>query len=249
MGFHNRQQVAEAFRSTPHLPSDRPGGLVDSPTSFTPSKPRLTAFELQCRLSIANRLSIVLCLLPFLFLMLKVWQGALGANPVETLTRETGIWALRLLWLTLLISPMRKLTGWQWLPRLRRVPSLFCFFYASLHLLIYLVFEHEVEIRAIWRDVVARPYVIMGFISFAAMAPLALTSSDAAIRWLGGRRWRNLHRLTYLAAIAAVAHYLLLVKRDITSPAIYIVLLAVLFYARMAKVDRRTFDVFRSDRF
>lgn len=200
-----------------------------------PPRPRLATDILQARIALANKVSLTLCLLPFLYLLWGATLGSLGINPVETLTQTTGSWSLRLLWLTLCNTPVRHLTGWNWLIRLRRIPALCCFFYAGLHLLTYLVFEHELDFHAIFAEVAQKPYLILGGMAFLCLTPLAITSTDAMMRRLGGKNWRNLHRLTYVAAIAAAGHYLLLVKRDISAPSAYILILALLFYLRLVK--------------
>lgn len=202
----------------------------------TPLLRSLLAMDtLQARIDLANRISFALCLLPFLYLLWGATVGTLGVNPVETLTATTGTWSLRLLWLTLCNTPLRNFTGWNWLIRLRRIPALFCFFYACLHLLTYLVFEHEFDFVEIVADMAQKPYLIAGGLAFLCLMPLAVTSTDLMMRRLGGKNWRNLHRLTYLAAIAAAGHYLLLVKRDISEPSVYVIILALLFYLRMSK--------------
>ena len=197
------------------------------------------AAVLQARISQIGALLFVLYLMPAAHLLWGALTDALGANPVETLINDSGLWSLRLLWLTLGITPLRKLTGWHWLIRLRRVPALFCFFYASLHLLLYLVFEQAFDFAAIAADIMRKPYIAVGFAAMLMLVPLAVTSTDAMKRRLGGRNWRKLHRLTYAAAVASAFHYLLLVKRDIASPAMYIVLLALLFWLRLVKLPPR----------
>lgn len=208
-------------------------------------RPRLGAAQINRRVRLANWLFSGLCLMPFVALIARFLTDTLGPNPVETITVVTGSWALKLLWLTLLVTPLRKVTGWQWLPRLRRVPALFSFFYASLHLSTYLLFDHEFNVITVIQDVLFRPYIAVGLACFVMMVPLAITSTDAMMRRLGGRRWKNLHRLTYLAAIAAATHYLLLVKRDINAPGTYIIVLALLLYARVGIKTWRLPEWFR----
>lgn len=213
-----------------------PSGHGSEPARIRTDSP---AIRLQHRIDLANQALALLCLLPLLALSLRYANRGLGPNPVETLTSQTGAWGLRLLWITLAISPLRQLTGWHWLIRLRRVLALFGFLYASLHLLVYLVFDQEFSPAGIFDDLRWRPYILAGFAAFLCLAPLAITSTDAMIKRLGGRNWRNLHRLTYAAAGLAALHFLLLVKRDISEPAIYVVLLAVLFMARLRKQPLR----------
>lgn len=150
-----------------------------------------------------------LSLAPFARLVLAGTHGlfgGLGANPVELITRSTGTWALVFLCATLAVTPLRRLAGAPWLLRLRRMLGLFAFFYAVLHFVAYLWFEHWFEVRAMLADVVERPFITMGFLAFVLMAPLAATSNDAMVRRLG-RAWGRLHRLVYAIAIAAILHY------------------------------------------
>lgn len=177
----------------------------------------------------------LLCLIPLARLAVLGFTGGLGADPVETLTRSTGDWTLNFLLLTLAVTPLRKLTGWQWLARLRRIVALYSFFYACLHFGTYLVFDQFFDWPGMVLDIGKRPYIAAGFFAFVLLVPLAVTSTDGMIRRLGGRRWQRLHRLVYLIAIAGVFHYLWLVKRDITGPAWYILALCLLLCARMMK--------------
>jgi sulfoxide reductase heme-binding subunit YedZ len=132
--------------------------------------------------------------------------GGLGANPVEFVTRSTGTWTLVFLCITLAITPARRLTGWNWLQRLRRMIGLFAFFYGALHFTTYFWLDQWFDLAAIIKDIVKRPFITVGFAAFVLMIPLALTSTDAMVRRLG-RRWGKLHRLVYAVAIAAILHY------------------------------------------
>jgi sulfoxide reductase heme-binding subunit YedZ len=134
------------------------------------------------------------------------WFDGLGANPVEFVTRSTGTWTLVFLCLSLAITPLRRLTGANWLVRLRRMLGLFAFFYAMLHFTTYLWFDQFFDLQAIFKDVVKRPFITMGFLAFVLMIPLAVTSTDGMLRRLG-RRWSQLHRLVYVVAVAAILHY------------------------------------------
>jgi sulfoxide reductase heme-binding subunit YedZ len=185
-----------------------------------------------------KRILWCLCLIPVLRLSIGALTDDLGADPIEAITRSTGRWALNLLLVSLAITPLRRLSGWQWLVRLRRTLSLFAFFYASLHFLAYLAFDQSFDGAEIVKDVSKRPFIAVGFVCFLLLIPLALTSTDGMIRRLGGRRWQRLHRLVYLIAMGAVFHYLWLVKRDITAPAWYAVALGMLFLARLWKPVR-----------
>ena len=180
----------------------------------------------------------VACLLPLAALLATALTRGLGANPVEALTHHTGDWALRLLLVTLAVSPLRALTGWSWLLRVRRMLGLFAFFYASLHLLIYVWLDRQLALGDIVEDVLERPYVTLGFGAYVLLLPLALTSTNAMIRRLGARRWRLLHRAVYAAAALAVAHFLWLVKADLREPLIYAGVLALLLALRLPPVAR-----------
>ena len=157
----------------------------------------------------------------------------LGANPAETITRKNGDWALRLLLLTLAVTPLRQISGWNWLLRLRRMLGLFTFFYVLLHVSSYVSFDHVFDVGEILKDIVKRPFITVGFAAFVLLVPLALTSSNAMVRRLGARRWQALHRLVYLISPLAVLHYWWMVKRDLTEPIIYSLLLAVLLGYRL----------------
>jgi len=172
-------------------------------------------------------------LLPFLDLLRRLFTDALGANPVETLTEETGIWALRLLLLTLILTPLRQLSGWQRAGTLRRMLGLYAFFYATAHLTTFLLFDHQFDPVSIAEDILKRPYITLGFSAFLLLLPLAVTSTDRMLRRLGGRRWRRLHSLVYPAATLVVLHFLWQVKADHREPLIYGVLLVILLLLRL----------------
>ncbi len=132
--------------------------------------------------------------------------GGLGANPVELVTRSTGTWTLVFLCITLAVTPARRLTGWNWLQRLRRMLGLFAFFYGALHFTTYFWLDQWFDLAAIVKDIVKRPFITVGFAALVLMIPLAMTSTDAMVRRLG-RRWGKLHRLVYVVAMAAILHY------------------------------------------
>ena len=171
-------------------------------------------------------------LLPFGLLLWGAWRGDLGANPLETVTHTTGDWALRFLLLTLAMTPLRRLLGQAWPLQLRRMLGLFAFFYASLHLLIWLVLDQEMAWRNILADIAERPYVTVGFLAWLLLVPLALTSTRGAMRRLG-RNWSRLHRLVYPIGILGVLHFLWLVKADLFEPLIYGAILALLLAFRL----------------
>jgi sulfoxide reductase heme-binding subunit YedZ len=184
-----------------------------------------------------------LAMLPLLALIYRATAGALGANPVESILRSLGTWTLVLLLATLSITPLRWLTGWAWLLRLRRMLGLYSFFYALLHVVAFVWLDHWFEWPAIVADVVKRPYLTFGFVAFVLMIPLAATSTHAMVRRLGGRQWQQLHRLVYIIAVLGVLHYWFhkLAKNDIAEPAIYAAMLGVLLGARLIhwRVARR----------
>ena len=164
--------------------------------------------------------------------------GDLGINPVETLTHETGQWALRLLLATLAVTPLRRLTGWNRVIAFRRMLGLFAFFYAILHLSIWVVFDHYFTLSTMLEDIVKRPFITMGTVSLLLMLPLALTSTKWAIRKLG-RRWQQLHKLVYFSAIAAVVHFIWKEKVIIDETMMYAAILTVLLAIRVVIALRR----------
>jgi len=180
------------------------------------------------------RLSLfIACLIPLARLLWLGFHDGLGANPIEFITRSTGTWTLTYLLITLGITPLRRLSGWQWLLRLRRMLGLFAFFYACLHFTTYIWLDQFFDLSGIYRDIFKRPFITIGFSSFLLLIPLALTSTQAMMRRLGGRNWQRLHRLVYLVAIGGVVHYWWLVKKDVTQPAIYAAVLALLLGYRL----------------
>ena len=175
----------------------------------------------------------LLCLVPFGQLAYRAYSDDLGANPIDAITRFTGSWSLIFLLTSLAVTPLRRVTGWNELIKFRRMLGLFAFFYAALHFATYLVLDHFFDLDRIAKDILKRPYVTAGFTAFVIMIPLALTSTAAMIRRLG-KRWQQLHRLIYLAAIAGVIHFYWLVKADIRRPAQYGAVLALLLGCRLA---------------
>ena len=180
----------------------------------------------------AKVLVFVACLTPFAWLVTRALTGRLGINPVEDLELTTGIWALRFLVFTLLVTPVRRLTGWNRLIQYRRMLGLFTFFYAFLHVSLYVGVDQFFAFGFIVKDVVKRPFITMGFIAFVLMVPLALTSTKGWIRRLG-RRWQVLHRLIYISAVCAAIHYLWKVKVMIGSPVYYAAAIGVLLAFRL----------------
>lgn len=179
------------------------------------------------------------CLGPLAWLVYGALMDALGANPIETITHETGVWTLRFLVITLLITPLRKLTKWNVLIKYRRMFGLFAFFYGCLHFTTYFWLDQFFDWAGIVKDVMKRPFITVGFTAFVLMIPLALTSTAGSIRRLGGKRWNLLHRLVYVSAVLGVIHYLWLVKADTIRPIRYGVIIGVLLLARMVFAWRR----------
>jgi sulfoxide reductase heme-binding subunit YedZ len=183
--------------------------------------------------------------------------GNLSTNPLEDITHRTGDWALRFLCITLAITPLRRLTGWNGAIRLRRMMGLFAFFYATLHFLTWAILDRYISLdfpdgalswsavrtfaASVVDDIYKRTFITIGFAAFVALWPLALTSTAGMIRRLGGRRWRQLHRLIYFSAVAAPIHYMLSVKADIRNPAAYGLIVAILLGLRLywARVKTR----------
>jgi sulfoxide reductase heme-binding subunit YedZ len=178
-------------------------------------------------------------LIPLLRLAVLGWLGELGANPIEMITHQTGLWTLTLLLVTLAITPVRRITGQLWLIQYRRMLGLFAFFYAVLHMLTYVWLDQFFDFHSMLKDIVKRPFITMGSAAFLMLVPLALTSTQNAIRRLG-RRWQQLHRLVYGSAVAGVIHFVWLVKKDIRQPMIYALVLATLLgYRVFAQVLKR----------
>ncbi len=184
-----------------------------------------------------------LAAVPLALLIQRGVAGDLGANPVEEILRWLGTWTLVLLLVTLAVTPARRLTGWTWLVRLRRMLGLYSFFYATLHVVAFVWFDHWFDWTSILADILKRPYLTFGFVAFALMVPLALTSTQAMVRRLGGRNWQRLHRSVYLIGVLGVLHYWFhkLAKNDLSEPMIYAAVLAVLLGVRVLNaVSSRT---------
>lgn len=178
-----------------------------------------------------------LALLPFAELMRRGFTAGLGANPVEFVLRWLGTWTLVALLATLAISPLRWLTGWVWLIRLRRMLGLYAFFYGTLHVTAYVWVDHVFDWAAIFADIAKRPYLTFGFAAYVLMVPLALTSTNAMVRRLGGRNWQRLHRAVYAIGLLGVLHFWFhkLAKNDLAQPAVYAMVLGALLGARLLR--------------
>lgn len=182
---------------------------------------------------IAKPIVFFASLLPLALLVYNFLMGNLSANPLDDITDETGTWTLRFIVITLCMTPLRRLTGWAGFAQLRRMVGLFAFFYGSLHFLTYLYFDKFFEWNDILSDIPKRPFILVGFLSFSLMLPLALTSNDRITKWMGGKRWNALHRLIYITAVGGTIHYLWLVKADIQRPLTYGAIIATLLGYRL----------------
>jgi len=175
----------------------------------------------------------VLCLVP---LGRLVWLGAhrgLGANPIEYITHSTGWWTLTFLLITLSVTPLRRLTGWNWLLRLRRMLGLFAFFYVCLHFVTYIWLDQFFDWHSMVKDIAKRPFITVGFTAFLLLIPLAATSTNRMVKRLGAQRWQRLHRMVYIIATLGVLHFWWLVKKDIREPLLFGALLGLLLLARL----------------
>ena len=183
----------------------------------------------------AKPLLFALCLLPALWLVYGAVANTLGANPAETLIRSTGDWTLRLLCLVLAVTPLRQLSGWHALARLRRMLGLFTFFYGVLHFLCFAWLDMGFDLQAILKDIPKRPFILVGTAALLLMLPLAATSFNRAIKALGAARWQALHRLVYATALLALLHFFWMrsAKNDFAEWSIYAAVLAVLLGWRL----------------
>jgi len=172
-------------------------------------------------------------LVPLTLLMWDVYRGKVGANPLEFVTRTTGMLTLIFLMLTLAITPIRKVTGANSLSKIRRMVGLFAFFYGAAHLLTYIWFDRFFNLRSMVSDVAQRPFIAVGMTAFFLMVPLAITSTNKMVKRLGGKPWIRLHRLVYLAAILGVLHFWMLVKSDTRLPLTFAFVLALLLGHRI----------------
>lgn len=171
-------------------------------------------------------------LIPVTILGWDAWNHRLGANPIEYFLRATGVMTLVFVLATMLITPIRKWFGWNQLIKYRRIVGLFAFFYGLIHFTTYIVFDRSLDIAGTVADVIQRPFIALGMAALLMMVPLAVTSTNAMVKRLGGKRWQMLHRLIYLTAIAGVIHFWMIVKSDVFYPAIFAAILAVLLAVR-----------------
>ena len=186
---------------------------------------------------LAKPLVFVLCLLPLAWLVFGAINDQLGANPAEALIRSLGDWTLRFLCLTLAVTPLRVRTRTPQLARYRRMLGLFTFFYACLHLLAYGWLDMGLDMADIGRDILKRPFILIGFACWLLLLPLAATSFNRAVRWLGGRQWQVLHRLVYVIAPLALLHFFWMKsgKNDFAEVAVYALVIAALLLERLVR--------------
>ena len=186
---------------------------------------------------LAKPLVFVLCLLPLAWLVFGAINDQLGANPAEALIRSLGDWTLRFLCLTLAVTPLRVRTRTPQLARYRRMLGLFTFFYACLHLLAYGWLDMALDMADIGRDILKRPFILVGFACWLLLLPLAATSFNRAVRWLGGRQWQALHRLAYVIAPLALLHFFWMKsgKNDFAEVAVYALVIAALLLERLVR--------------
>jgi sulfoxide reductase heme-binding subunit YedZ len=189
----------------------------------------------------AKPIAFVLGLLPFAWLFAAAVFDRLGANPAEALERSSGDWALRMLCVVLAVTPLRTVARLPSLARFRRMAGLFMYFYAVLHLLAYSWFDMGFELADIAKDIVKRPFILVGFTAIVLLTPLALTSFNRAIKALGGKRWQMLHRLVYVVAVLAVVHFFWMRagKNNFAEVAVYAVILATLLGWRVAQALKK----------
>jgi sulfoxide reductase heme-binding subunit YedZ len=187
-----------------------------------------------------KRLIFILSLWPLLSISINIFQDTLGANPIEFIERHFGKWTLIFLCLTLSMTPIRRITNIsQWI-LYRRILGLFVFFYASIHLLCYIALDYHFDWVDIKNDILKHRYVLVGFLAWLLLLPLAITSSDKMIRKLKAN-WKLLHRLIYVIAILGVLHFIWLVKKDITEPLIYAAIVSILLILRLKIFRRKKF--------
>ncbi len=192
---------------------------------------------------------------PAAWLVWAIVTGNLSPNPLSDITNETGVWTLRFVCITLALTPLRRITGWHWAIRFRRMTGLFAFFYGTLHFLTYVIADRFAGldfpdgivawstawnlVHSVGEDIYKRPFITVGFTAWMTMVPLALTSTAGMIRRLGGRRWNLLHRLVYATAVVGVVHYWWLVKADISRPRNYAIVVGLLLGFRILWAKRR----------
>jgi sulfoxide reductase heme-binding subunit YedZ len=186
------------------------------------------------QLKLAKAAVFVLALVPFARMVWLTLAGRL-VEPLEFITHGTGDWTLYFLCITLAVTPLRRLTNANWLLKLRRMLGLFAFFYACLHFMTFLWFDHFFELAAMWKDVLKRPFITVGFAAFVLLVPLAATSTDGMVRRLGGKRWRMLHRAIYVIAPLGILHFwwMKAAKNNLGQPILFALIVALLLGMRL----------------
>jgi sulfoxide reductase heme-binding subunit YedZ len=198
---------------------------------------------------VAKPLVFIASLGPLAYLIWAALTGNLSVNPLSDLTNETGVWTLRFLCISLAVTPLRRITGWNPIIRFRRMMGLYAFFYGTLHFLIYVIVDRFAGLdfpegmaslrmlrdlaASVGADIYKRPFITIGFTTWVLLLPLAITSTAGMIRRLGGKRWNALHRLAYAAGVAGCVHYYWLVKADISRPVAYAAVVALLLGFRL----------------
>ncbi|WP_034302887.1 sulfite oxidase heme-binding subunit YedZ [Herbaspirillum sp. RV1423] len=187
------------------------------------------------QVGILKAILFALSLLPFVRLAAFSFLDKLGANPIEFITRNTGDWTLYFLCITMAVTPLRRLTGWNWLIRLRRMFGLFSFFYVALHFMTFFWFDHWFDVVEMWTDVLKRPFITVGFSAFVLLIPLAATSTNGMVRRLGARRWLWLHRLMYAILPLGILHFWWMKagKNLLAQPILFATIVSVLLLLRM----------------
>ena len=182
----------------------------------------------------------VACLLPALLIVGDTFgiTGSLGANPIEAILDRFGNWAIRFIMIALAVTPLRRITGWNWLTRFRRMLGLYAFFYSLMHFTTWLVLDRELRLADIVEDLTLRPFITLGFVAVVLLTAMAITSFTALRRRMG-KHWQSLHNMVYVVGILAVWHYWWQVKKDITEPLIYAAILAALLAIRISWRYRR----------
>ena len=185
-------------------------------------------------------------LVPLALLGWDAIHQRLGANPTEFVTRTTGMLTLIFVMITLAVTPLRKMSGWNWLGKFRRMIGLYCFFYGFLHLMTYVWFDRSFKIASVPGDIVKRPFIAIGMASFFLLVPLAITSTNKMVKRLGGKRWSKLHKLVYLTGVGGVIHYYMLVKSDTRIPITFAFVLAILLGYRIYAANQKPTVLSRS---
>jgi methionine sulfoxide reductase heme-binding subunit len=173
-------------------------------------------------------------LIPLTFLLLDWYRGQLGANPIEFFLRTTGVLTLTFLLITLSLTPLRKIFGWNGLIKYRRMLGLYAFFYSLIHLITYSIFDKSLNVTAIVSDVWKRPFIAVGMLAFTMLVPLAVTSTNGWVKRLGGKNWVRLHKLSYVVPVLGVIHFWMIVKSDVFYPALFGLAVAMLLGYRLA---------------